>query len=160
MFEFEVIQDLKPNDEILEIIKNYDYTVKNGKKRLIDCIEIKRNKNYNIEITNIKFTEDFISKSSTDYINYLYEILKNNNVGFHYKEAINKQELEKLQEDYFVFSNTKIANNEYDNATLTIYNELLKQNFYENGIINCPYIDDENVVDYLTLIPRVPSEIV
>lgn len=31
MFEFEVIQYLKPNDEILEIIKNYDYTVRNGK---------------------------------------------------------------------------------------------------------------------------------
>ena len=28
MFEFEIIQDLKPNDEILEIIKNYEYTVK------------------------------------------------------------------------------------------------------------------------------------
>ncbi len=128
-------------------------------KRLIYTIEIKRDKNYNIEIANIKFTEEFISKSSTDYINYLYEILKNNNVGFHYKEAINKQELEKLQEDYFVFSNTKIANGDYDNATLTIYNKLLKQNFYDNGIINCPYIEDENVVGYLTLIPRVPSEI-
>ena len=31
MFEFEVIQDLKPNDEILEIIKSYKYTVKKGK---------------------------------------------------------------------------------------------------------------------------------
>ena len=31
MFEFEVIQDLKPNDELLEIIKNYEYTIKNGK---------------------------------------------------------------------------------------------------------------------------------
>lgn len=45
------------------------------------------------------------------------------------------QELEKLQEDYFVFSNTKISNGEYDNATLTIYNELIKQNFYANGIM-------------------------
>lgn len=95
-------------------------------KRLIDTIEIKRDKNYNIEITNVKFTEEFISKSSKDYIEYLYEILRNNNVGFIYKEAITKQELEKLQEDYFVFSNTKISNGEYDNATLTIYNELLK----------------------------------
>ncbi len=128
-------------------------------KRLIDTIEIKRDKNYNIEITNIKFTEEFISKSSKDYIEYLYEILQNNNIGFIYKEAITKQELEKLQEDYFVFSNTKIANNEYDNATLTIYNELLKQNFYADGIINCPYIENENIVDYLTLIPRIPSEI-
>ena len=47
------------------------------------------------------------------YMKY-YEI---NNVGFIYKEAITKQELEKLQEDYFVFSNTKISNGEYDNAT-------------------------------------------
>ncbi len=31
MFEFEILQDLKPNDEVLEIIKNYEYTVKNGK---------------------------------------------------------------------------------------------------------------------------------
>lgn len=125
-------------------------------KRLIDTIEITRNKNYNIEITNIKFTEEFISKSSKDYIEYLYEILQNNNVGFIYKEAITKQQLEKLQEDYFAFSNTKIANNEYDNATLTIYNDLLKQNLYDNGIINCPYIENENIVDYLTLIPRIP----
>ncbi len=128
-------------------------------KRLIDTIEIKRDKNYNIEITNIKFTEEFISKSSKEYIEYLYEIQQNNNIGFIYKEAITKQELEKLQEDYFVFSNTKIANNEYDNATLTIYNELLKQNFYDNGIINCPYIENENIVDYLTLISKIPSEI-
>ena len=128
-------------------------------KRLIDTIEIKRDKNYNIEITNVKFTEEFISKSSKDYIEYLYEILRNNNVGFIYKEAITKQELEKLQEDYFVFSNTKISNGEYDNATLTIYNELLNQNFYANGIINCPYIENENIVDNLTLIPKTLAEI-
>ena len=128
-------------------------------KRLIDTIEIKRDKNYNIKITNVKFTEEFISKSSKDYIEYLYEILRNNNVGFIYKEAITKQELEKLQEDYFVFSNTKISNGEYDNATLTIYNELLNQNFYANGIINCPYIENENIVDNLTLIPKTLAEI-
>ena len=128
-------------------------------KRLIDTIEIKRDKNYNIDITNVKFTEEFISKSSKNYIEYLYEILRNNNVGFIYKEAITKQELEKLQEDYFVFSNTKISNGEYDNATLTIYNELLNQNFYANGIINCPYIENENIVDNLILIPKTLAEI-
>lgn len=31
MFEFEIIQDLEPNDEILQIISSYDYTVKNGR---------------------------------------------------------------------------------------------------------------------------------
>lgn len=44
----------------------------------------------------------------------MYEILQDNNIGFVYKEVITKEELEKLQEDYFIFSNTKIANGEYD----------------------------------------------
>ena len=31
MLEFKIIQELKPNEELLEIIKNYNYTIKNGK---------------------------------------------------------------------------------------------------------------------------------
>ena len=31
MLEFKIIQELKPNEEILEIIKNYNYTIKNRK---------------------------------------------------------------------------------------------------------------------------------
>lgn len=31
MFEFEVIEEIKPNTEILEIIKNCTFTIKNGK---------------------------------------------------------------------------------------------------------------------------------
>ena len=44
MFEFEVIQDLKPNDEILEIIRNYEYTVKDGKIK-------------HLKATNLQFIE-------------------------------------------------------------------------------------------------------
>lgn len=37
MFEFEVIQEIKPNTEILEIIKNCTFTTKNGKvKHLLE----------------------------------------------------------------------------------------------------------------------------
>ena len=36
MLEFKIIQELKTNEELLEIIKNYNYTIKNGKiKHLI-----------------------------------------------------------------------------------------------------------------------------
>ena len=36
MIEFKIIQELKPNVELLEIIKNYNYTIRNGKiKHLI-----------------------------------------------------------------------------------------------------------------------------
>ena len=128
-------------------------------KKLIESIEIKRDKNYNIEITNIKFTEEFISKSSKDYIGYLYEILQSNNIGFIYKEAITKEELEKLQEDYFVFSNTKIEKGEYDKEDLAIYMELIKAHFYADGIINCPYIENGNIIDNLTLISKDVVEI-
>ena len=44
MFEFEVIQELKANDEILEIIKSYNYTVKNGKIK-------------HLKATNLQFIE-------------------------------------------------------------------------------------------------------
>ena len=121
-------------------------------KKLIDCIEIKRDKNYDIEITNVKFTEEFISKSSKEYIKYLYEILKNNNIGFIYKEAIEHAELEKLKEDYFVFSDEKIG--EYSKEELEKYVELLQEHFYTDGVINCPYIENGNMIDNLTLIPK------
>ena len=44
MFEFEIIQNLNPNDEILKIIKDYSYTIKNDK--------VKR-----LKYTNLQFIE-------------------------------------------------------------------------------------------------------
>ena len=44
-------------------------------------------------------------------------------IGFIYKEVITKEELEKLKEDYFVFSNTKIEKGKYDKEDLAIYME-------------------------------------
>ena len=111
--------------------------------------------NYDIEITNIKFTEEFISKSSKTYLKYLNEILQNNNIGFIYKEAIESQELEKLQEDYFIFSSKKMENEEYSQSDLEKYMTLLEEHFYKDGVITCPYIEDRNVTDHLTLIPKI-----
>ncbi len=174
-------QQIDPNNDFkeytIELLKKLDCDVENGKvisnnkiaftflfnslkrktkqeliKKLIDCIEIKRNKNYDIEITNVKFTEEFISKSSKEYIKYLYEILQNNNIGFIYKEAIEHAELEKLKEDYFVFSDEKIG--EYSKEELEKYVELLQEYFYTDGVINCPYIEKGNMIDNLTLIPK------
>ena len=123
-------------------------------QRLIASLEITRDKNYNIEIKNIKFTDEFISKSNKEYLDYLNEILNNNEIGIKYSKRINKQQLEKLEKDYFVFSTKKYDNNEYSESDLTIYMELMKQHFYQDGIINCPYIEDNNIVDNLLLIPK------
>ena len=44
MLEFKIIQELKPNEELLEIIKNYNYTIKNGKIK-------------HLMVTNLQFIE-------------------------------------------------------------------------------------------------------
>ena len=177
-------QQIDPYDELkdytIELLKKLDCDIENGNiisnnkfafsfvfnslnrqakkeliKKLIDKIEIKRIKNYDIEITNIKFTEEFISKSSKTYLKYLDEILQNNNIGFIYKEAIDIEELEKLQEDYFIFSSRKMENEEYSQADLEKYMALLEEHFYKDGVVTCPYIEDGNVTDHLTLISKI-----
>ena len=122
--------------------------------RLISSIEITRDNNYNIEIKNIKFTEEFISKSTQDYIDYLNKLLTDNNIGITYKEQINKDKLLELQKDYTIMSLEKIENNLYSEEELNNYINLMKEHFYVDGIINCPYIEGNNIVDTLILIPK------
>ena len=122
--------------------------------RLISSIEITRDDNYNIEIKNIKFTEEFISKSTKDYIDYLNELLTYNNIGITYKEQINKEKLLELEKDYTIMSLVKMENNLYSEEELNNYIELMKEHFYVDGIINCPYIEGNNIVDTLILIPK------
>ena len=122
--------------------------------RLISSIETTRDDNYNIEIKNIKFTEEFISKSTKDYIDYLNELLTNNNISITYKEQINKEKLLELEKDYTIMSLVKMENNLYSEEELSNYIDLMKEHFYVDGIINCPYIEGNNIVDTLILIPK------
>ena len=123
-------------------------------KKLIESIEISRDKKYNIEIKNIRFTEEFISKSTKDYIDYLNELLTDNNIGITYKEQINKEKLLELEKDYTIMSLVKMENNLYSEEELNNYIDLMKEHFYVDGIINCPYIEGNNIVDNLILIPK------
>ena len=65
MIEFEILQELEPNTEILEIIKNYDYAIKNGKIK-------------HLMTTNLQFTQPIeyaITKPATvNFANYPYII--------------------------------------------------------------------------------------
>ena len=122
--------------------------------RLISSIEITRDNKFNIEIKSIKFTEEFISKSTQDYIDYLNELLADNNIGITYKEQINKEKLLELENDYTIMSLVKMENNQYTEEELNNYFDLMKEHFYVDGIINCPYIEGNNIVDTLILIPK------
>lgn len=122
--------------------------------RLIKNIEISRDKNYNIEIENIKFTDEFISKSSNEYLEYLNDILRDNNIGITYKEIIDNERLKKLSNNYYSLSLIKLENNEYTDKEINFYTELIQKHFYFDGVIECPYYDGENITDRLLLIPK------
>ena len=62
--------------------------------RLISMIEIKRDKNYNIDIKDIKFTDEFITKSSKEYLKYLNNIMNDNNIGIKFHKEIDEIEIE------------------------------------------------------------------
>ena len=121
---------------------------------LLEFIEISRDEKYNIEIKDIRFTEEFISKSSKEYIKYLNDILQNNNIGFIYNEPITKQELEKIKEDYYIFYHSKIENKEYSTQEMNEYLQLLEENFYTKGVVNYPIIEDEMIIDCVDLIQK------
>ena len=122
--------------------------------RLIKNIEISRNKNYNIDIEKIKFTDEFISKSSNEYLSYLNDILRDNNIGITYKEMIDKVRLKELCNDYYYLSLIKLENNEYTDKEISFYTELIQEHFYFDGVIECPYYDGDNITDRLLLIPK------
>ena len=81
-------------------------------------IEIKRDKNYNIEIKDIKFTDEFITKSSKEYLKYLNTIINDNNVGIKFNKEINKNELKNMKSSYDILS---IMNWKIWNVKITLY---------------------------------------
>lgn len=107
MFEFEVIQDLKPNDEILEIISIYDYTVKNGK--------IKHLKSTNLQI--IEPTEYLITYPFTLTI-YEYKVNGISSKPFYIKEHKQKYNLKEIRQ---ILMKLKIA------KVLTIKNKCFRK---------------------------------
>ena len=67
MLEFKVIQELKPNTQILEIIKSYNYITKNGK--------VKHLTNTNLQF--VEPTEYIITYPTT--LTYIAHLLLNSN---------------------------------------------------------------------------------
>ena len=87
MFEFEVIQELKPNDEILEIIKSYEYTVKNGKIK-------------HLKATNLQFIEptEYLITYPTTLTIFEYKVNEIVNKNFYVKEHNQKYNLKELKQ--------------------------------------------------------------
>ena len=94
----------------------YDLLSREAKRdmihRLISMIEIKRDKNYNIDIKDIKFTDEFITKSSKEYLKYLNNIMNDNNIGIKFHKEIDEIELKNMESNYDILSIMKMKNKE------------------------------------------------
>ena len=87
MLEFEILQELEPNAEILEIIKEYEYIVKNGRIK-------------HLKATNLQFiqpTEYLITYPSTLTI-LEYKVNEIANKNFYIKEHHQKYNLKEIKQ--------------------------------------------------------------
>ena len=136
----------------------YDLLSREAKRdmihRLISMIEIKRDKNYNIDIKDIKFTDEFITKSSKEYLKYLNTIMNDNNIGIKFHKEIDEIELKNMESNYDILSIKKMKNKEYSNKFLEEFITKSQEHLYIDGIVSCPYIEGNIIKDILILVPK------
>ena len=94
MLEFKIIQELKPNEELLEIIKNYNYTIKNGKIK-------------HLMATNLQFIEptEYLITYPTTLTILEYKVNEISNKPFFIKEYNQKYNLKEIKQ---ILNNFKI----------------------------------------------------
>lgn len=94
MLEFKVIQELKPNTQILEIIKSYNYITKNGKVK-------------HLTNTNLQFVEptEYIITYPTTLIILEYKVNEISNKPFYIKEHNEKYNLKEIKQILIKLSN-------------------------------------------------------
>ena len=137
----------------------YDLLSREAKRdmihRLISMIEIKRDKNYNIDIKDIKFTDEFITKSCKEYLKYLNTIINDNNIGIKFHKEINEIELKNMESNYDILSIKKMKHKEYSNKFLEEFISKSQEHLYIDGIVSCPYTEGNVIKDILILVPRL-----
>ena len=94
MLEFKVIQELKPNTQILEIIKSYNYITKNGKVK-------------HLTNTNLQFVEptEYIITYPTTLTILENKVNEISNKPFFIKEHNEKYNLKEIKQILIKLSN-------------------------------------------------------
>jgi len=87
MLEFEEIQEITANTEILELLRNYTYTVKNGKVR-------------HLLHTNLKFVEptQYVIRYPITLTILEYKVNEISNKNFYIKEHNRKYNLKEIKQ--------------------------------------------------------------
>ena len=94
MLEFKIIQELKPNTEILEIIKSFTYKTKNGKLK-------------HLAQTNLQFVEptEYLITYPIKITILEYKVNEISNKPFYIKEHNEKYNLKEIKQILIKLSN-------------------------------------------------------
>ena len=94
MLKFKIIEELKPNTKILELLENYAYTIKKGQVKYLTN-------------TNLKFIKptEYVIKSPTTLTIYEYKANEISNKPFYIKELNQKYNLNEIKEILIKFQN-------------------------------------------------------
>ena len=109
---------------------------------------------HNIEIKDIKFTDEFITKSSKEYLKYLNIIMNDNNIGIKFHKEIDEIQLKNIESNYDVLSIMKMKNKGYSDEFLEDFITKSQEHLYIDGIVSCPYIEENVIKDILILVPK------
>lgn len=80
--------------------------------------------------------------------------MNDNNIGIKFHKEINKEKLKDIGLDYNVLSIKKMKSNKYSNEFLEYFISKSREHLYVDGIISCPYIEENKLKDILILVPK------
>lgn len=120
-------------------------------QKFIKSIEIERDEEFFIDITNIKFNKNYFSNNADDFLNELMLSLRQPYQGFIYKNYIDMETLLYMLQDYDIISVEKYLEDKdiHDDYQPTI-NEVLKN----ESLIVCSLVIDNKFIDEFIFIPK------
>ena len=105
-------------------------------------------------LKDIKFTDEFITKSSKEYLKYLNNIMNDNNIEIKFHKEIDEIELKNMESNYDILSIKKMKRKEYFDKFLEEFITKSQEHIYIDGIVSCPYTEKNVIKDILILVPK------
>ena len=121
--------------------------------KFIRQIEISRDEEYFIDITNIKFEKQYFNKNADEFLNDLMLSLREDYKGFEYKQIRDMDTLLTLYENY-----NSISVEDYLNNTNNIHEdhkEIINNLVANQGVLVASIIIDNKFIDEVLFIPKM-----
>ena len=122
--------------------------------KFIRQIEISRDEEYFIDITNIKFEKQYFNKNADEFLNDLMLSLREDYKGFEYKQIKDMDTLLTLYENYNSISVEDYLNNNHN--IHDDFKEEINDLVANQDVLVASIIIDNKFVDEVLFIPKMP----